>query len=276
MPFIHSTVRTGRACLAAALLALAGSAQAATLADVTIIDRASGQSLPLYRHRGEYWVAGRPGASYAIQVGNRTGQRILAVISVDGVNIITGRTAAARPDDGYVFSPWETSAITGWRKNEQQVAAFYFSERDASYASRTGRPDDVGVIGVALFSERRQPPRPTPRAAPQPSAPYSGEADASAKSRAPAPSANAQADQSAEMATPAPSLGTGHGAIESSYSGTTEFTSATARPVQLLRIRYDSHANLVAQGVIPQHRPSDRRPNPFPAASHGYVPDPPR
>ncbi|MGE8318854.1 MAG: hypothetical protein ACN6O3_15570 [Comamonas sp.] len=262
MPPRSFTIRVGTNCLLAACLAWAGTGHAATLADVQLIDRASGQSLPLYRHRGEYWVAGRPGASYAIQVGNRTGQRILAVISVDGVNVITGRTASATPDDGYVFSPWENTAITGWRKNAQQVAAFYFSDRSASYASRTGRPDDVGVIGVALFSERRQPPRPLPR-----SAPYSGEADAAAKSRSAAPSA--------EMAAPAPSLGTGHGAIENSYSGTTEFTSATARPVQLLRIRYDSHANLVAQGVIPQPRPH-QRPNPFPATGNGYVPDPPR
>ena len=34
-----------------------------------------------------------------------------------------------------------------------QTAAFYFTDLADSYAARTGRPDNVGVIGVALFRE---------------------------------------------------------------------------------------------------------------------------
>ena len=39
-------------------------------AEVQVIDRDSGATLPVYRHQGEYWVAGRPGARYAVQVKN--------------------------------------------------------------------------------------------------------------------------------------------------------------------------------------------------------------
>jgi hypothetical protein len=39
----------------------------------------------------------------------------------------------------------------------------------------------------------------------------------------------------------------------------------------VISIWYDSHANLVARGVIPQPKPRD--PQPFPA---GFVADPPR
>ncbi len=304
-----------------ASLSFAAIAQAAAVADVQLVDRNSGQRLPVYQHQGEYWVAGRPGASYSVDITNRTSGRILAVVSVDGVNAITGKSAAPTADDGYVLNGWQNWAITGWRKSDNQVAAFYFSESDASYAARTGRPRDVGVIGVALFRERRpEPVRPAPPISrrgpvvedyasdgksaadspmasqapmaapmPPPQASPAARADAAAPAAAAERSAEAEyankartqnnADYAAKRmpsqpsAPTSPSLGTGHGALESSHTQTTDFDSATRKPVQIVRIRYDSYANLVAKGVIAQPRP-DRSPNPFPAS--GYVPDPPR
>src|SRR5208282_5525302 len=98
----------------------------------------------------------RPGAKYAIEVHNRLGERLLAVTSVDGVNVLSGATAAF-DQAGYVFAPGERYEITGWRKSDAEVAAFTFTESPNSYAERTGRPANVGVIGVALFRERRPP-----------------------------------------------------------------------------------------------------------------------
>ena len=63
------------------------------LMQVSIVDRSTGRELPVYRHRGEYWVAGTPGARYAIRVRNTQGERLMAVMSVDGVNVVTGETA---------------------------------------------------------------------------------------------------------------------------------------------------------------------------------------
>lgn len=261
----------GAAWLAAAGAGAASAlpAPAGPLADISIVERASGRVLPVYRHRGEYWVAGRPGANYAIRVRNNTPGRILGVISVDGLNVLTGRSAAARPDDGYVFDGGESSDIEGWRKSLDKVAAFYFAESDMSYASRTGRPQDVGVIGVALFREK-------PPAVVYESAPGAGDGSAAAAEAA-VPAAPRQAEKSAARAAPAPapSLGTGHGAIEVSHVSTTRFDSATRRPEQLVRIRYDSFDNLLARGVIPRPRPSPapRGPRAFPG--DGFVPDPP-
>ena len=48
---------------------------AGRLADVQIIDRDTGSVLPMLRSRGEYWVAGRPGARYSITIQNRRGER---------------------------------------------------------------------------------------------------------------------------------------------------------------------------------------------------------
>ena len=118
-----------------------------------IVDRDSGAVLKPHFYRGEYWVAGTPGARYAIEIRNRLGERLLAVTSVDGVNVVSGATAAW-DQAGYVFGPGERYQITGWRKSDARVAAFTFTDSSNSYAERTGRPANVGVIGVAIFRER--------------------------------------------------------------------------------------------------------------------------
>lgn len=265
------------------------------LADITVIDRASGATLPLYYHRGEYWVAGQYGAKYAISVRNKLSERVLAVTAVDGVNVLSGETAAW-DQTGYVFSPWQQYQVTGWRKSSSEVAAFEFSALGDSYAGRTGRPANVGVIGVALF--REQPPEPVAQA-PVYSSPYRSEREADAPASSPAPAAEspatgksgladrirggAQASASAEgmlrkaqpSPLPAPKLGTGHGARESSVVSHTSFARLQAQPNEVIRIRYDSRENLVTAGVIRQPIPTIPGPNPFPESrSYSYVPDP--
>ena len=47
------------------------------LADVRIVDRDTGATLRHYHHRGEIWVAGTPGARYAIALYSRAGERVL-------------------------------------------------------------------------------------------------------------------------------------------------------------------------------------------------------
>ena len=261
------------------MLVVVGSANAASLADVQVVERASGRVLPVHRHGGEYWIAGQPGRNYEIRINNRLDERLMAVISVDGVNVITGQSASSQPRDGYVFEAMGQSAITGWRKSDDTVAAFYFSYKEASYASRTGRPQDVGAIGVALFREKQV--MPAPRINSSRNDAKANQAEIAVEAPVYDSDAAAQAPQ-ASMArrraeSPASRLGTGHGAIEASHVEDTEFTSATTAPEQIVRLRYDSYANLVARGVIRQPAttaPIVRQPNPFP--QDGYVPDPPR
>ncbi len=281
----------------AAAVAVGGlSAQAQAvgrLADVTVTDRSSGATLPVHYHRGEYWVAGTPGAKYAIAVRNASGRRVLAVTSVDGVNVVSGETASVQ-QSGYVFAAWQRYDITGWRKSNSDVAAFEFTASPNSYAERTGRPRDVGVIGVALFKERQpievQPVVPYHSRAKRYEDAESAAAPSAAKAEAPSDalhelrSSDKSSDsfskraepQSTQAAQPAPKLGTGHGARESSYVNHTEFERDSSAPAEVVRIRYDSYANLLAMGVIPAPRPAAApRPNPFPDGAVGYAPDPP-
>ena len=83
-----------RLILGLAAVALAAPAFAGTLADVTVFDRAAGRVLPVHWSGGQAFVAGAPGNEYSIRIRNRSGEDVLAVVSVDGVNAITGQTAA--------------------------------------------------------------------------------------------------------------------------------------------------------------------------------------
>ena len=244
-----------------------------SLIDVQVMDRATGQTLPVYWHGGRWWVPGRPGARYAVALGNRSGGRALAVVSVDGVNVVSGETAA-HDQAGYVLARGQFAQITGWRKDLTRVAAFEFTALADSYAARTGRPDHVGVIGVAVFRERPRP-EPVPPVAVREQRQESSR-DAAAESATGAASSKAESAGRSAPAAPAQSLGTGHGRSERSVTTLTEFERAQSVPDELIVIHYDSRENLVALGVIPRPQPArPHAPQPFPATA-GFVPDPPR
>ena len=153
----NTTTLTRRMALGAiagtALLTALPAMALGQLADVRIINRDNGEILPFYRHQGELWIAGEPGARYAVELYNRSRRRLLNVVSVDGVNVISGESAAF-DQAGYVLTPGQRYDVSGWRKSRREIAAFEFTRLSRSYAARTGRPDDVGVIGVAVFRER--------------------------------------------------------------------------------------------------------------------------
>ncbi|HEY6984699.1 MAG TPA: hypothetical protein VH375_01345 [Rhodanobacteraceae bacterium] len=273
-----------RALLFSALLAVtataSATAQAGSLLDLAVVDRDTGETLKTYRDHGKLYVAGTPGHRYSVRLANRTGGRVLTVLSVDGVNAVTGQTAS--PDQsGYVLDPWESTEIAGWRKSNDEIAQFNFTALPDSYAARTGRPANVGVIGVAVFTERvpvwRERDDEIARAEPPP-APMkdssANRAQESASAGAPASAAPREAqaeDKLGAFAKREERLGTGHGAREYSHVDNTTFERATRYPAEQLSIWYDSYRNLVAQGII--ERPIARRdPQPFP---NGFVPDPP-
>ena len=256
----------------AALLA-AFSAHAAAvggLADVTLFDRSDGRQLPVYWHDGKAYVVGKPGNEYAVRIRNRQREDVLGVISVDGVNVITGETAAAA-QSGYVFAPYRQFDIGGWRKNLATTAAFYFTSLPDSYAARTGRPDNVGVIGVALYRKKEELPMSQP--APVPFA--SGEMSRKQAASAGAAAAEADVQGAPRDARREDRLGTGHGRVETSHTRHVGFERASSSPAETITIYYDSYRNLLARGIVPplphQFPPRLPTPNPFP----GFVTDPP-
>lgn len=274
-----------RTLLCSALLALilAAPAHAGNLLDLSVVDRDTGATLATYSQGGQLYVPGTPGHRYAVQLKNRTGGRVLAVLSVDGVNAVSGETASSN-QSGYVLDAWESTEINGWRKSLDEIAQFNFTSLPNSYAAQTGRPANVGVIGVAVFTERDDhwiAKQDVERAPPAASASQPWDKDAESRDEAAseslAGSANSAKESKADSAPsrrqePRERLGTGHGDREYSHVGTTRFERASNQPAETLAIWYDSYRNLAARGIIPRRPIASREPNPFP---NSFVPDPP-
>jgi len=274
-----------------ALLACGQTALAGSLLDVTVVNRSTGERLTPYQHDGKLYVAGTPGERYAIELKSRRGERVLTVLSVDGVNALTGQTAATL-QSGYVLDGGQSFAVNGWRKSMDDVAQFVFTDLPDSYAARTGRPGNVGVIGVAVFREKIVPlPQPLV-VAPQMSrrddkagellmkeAPQSVPAPAlDAKAEASSGAAGSLADLGAARAKPEAEaekkvrqLGTGHGEREYSPTRYVDFVRNSDSPDEVITLYYDSRPNLIARGIIPSPRMAE--PKAFPAG-FGFVPDP--
>ncbi|MEO6566659.1 MAG: hypothetical protein ABIO63_11580 [Casimicrobiaceae bacterium] len=276
------------------------------LVQVDVYDRFDLSALPVHTKDGRQYIVGAPGHEYAVRIRNCTGGRVLVVTSVDGVNVISGDTASPA-QSGYVLEPWGSAEIAGWRKSMERTAAFYFTDLGDSYAARTGRPQNVGVIGVAVFPEKA-PTRMSWReeifARKQAAAENDAQSGAGARDNraeapaagapaAPAPSASSAQEQAEpkreraaldEMVAQSRKddvkkslgkLGTGHGRNEESRVSVVQFERASSTPAEVVTVQYDRRENLIALGVLREPRPylARRTPDPFPAAMR-FAPDP--
>lgn len=246
------------------------------LVSVSIEDAKEHNPLQLFsRAGGRGYVVAESGA-YEIVVRNRTDDELLVVPSVDGVNVLTGKTAAA-DQGGYIVPPRGSVRIDGWRKSLTEVARFYFTSLPDSYAARTGRPDNVGVIGLAVFE--KAPPQWTDRSArlekAEPgSAPAAPMANEGMRARVESMASTNKADSAAPSGAPVtPRLGTGHGERQVSEVTYRSFVRRTPYANEVVVLEYDTVLNLRARGVLPRLPVAPAEPNPFPA--QGFVPDPP-
>jgi hypothetical protein len=235
-----------------------------------------GVPAPTFFQGGETYVMGQMGERYTVRVTNHTGRRIEAVVSVDGRDVVDGRSADYRGKRGYLVPAFGQVDIDGWRLTSAQVAAFRFSTVADSYAARTGSSREVGVIGAAIFPERIVP-RPLPRrplelpysdSRGEPSYPYPQARDKSAmdegglgaanrgarKDAAPAPAAGAPSSPPRSLAESEsarrPGLGTEFGEAVGSAVREVAFVRANANtPYIVLAARYNDRDGLVALGI---------------------------
>ncbi|WP_193214380.1 hypothetical protein [Luteolibacter marinus] len=112
--------------------------------------------LPTYDtyRNSKRFVVGKRDGSYSIYLKNRCKSRLEVVLSVDGLDVIDGKTAGFSKR-GYVIAPDETLEVKGWRTSPDTVARFKFSTVSGSYANLAhGEHRNVGVIGLAVFTEK--------------------------------------------------------------------------------------------------------------------------
>jgi hypothetical protein len=225
-----------------------------------------GERLRTFQHQGRTFVLGRLGERYGVRVANPSDERVEAVITVDGRDAVTGRVGDYVSGRGYVIAPHDSVLVEGFRQSLESVATFRFSHPAESYSARMGTPENVGVIGVAFFPERRRPIIALPR----PAAP-AGEAR-----RAPA-----RAKASAAPAPPREEfrLGTEYGESRSSTVHGVSFERADpTHPARVIVLHYDDAEGLEARGIRvfgdkPWWQPKPTSPDPFPAAR--FAPPPP-
>jgi hypothetical protein len=230
----------------------------ATLVAVSVeLDGRPAPLFPAPDGSGRYYVEARQGCRYAVGLANRTGERVGVVLTVDGLNAISGERDTAR-GRMYVLDPWQRTTVRGWRSSLQEVRQFTFVDERASYAARSGKANEkMGWIEIAAYRERRAFVLSTPRHEPPPR-PLEGEA--------PEARGEARRDESGETAA-APTLQ--GGAPARSYPGTGWGRRAhdpvvlvdfdpEREPAERVALRYEYRPALVALGVLPRRVPPSR------------------
>ncbi|MFT6862896.1 MAG: hypothetical protein ACJAVK_001457 [Akkermansiaceae bacterium] len=108
--------------------------------------------------RGGRFVIGKKGREYQLKIKNVSHVRLEVVMSVDGLDVIDGEPASTKKR-GYIIGPGKTLSVKGFRTSQENVATFKFSSVGGSYANqRHGNTRNVGVVGLALFTEKGREP----------------------------------------------------------------------------------------------------------------------
>ena len=117
----------------------------------------NGSRCKQYYHQGKIFIQANPGSEYSIEIKNNHWKRILAVSSVDGLNVLTGKSANEL-DSGYIINGYSSEKIKGFRFSDNEWALFKFGYKfnGKTYAQskNDGSEQNCGVIGVRLFYEK--------------------------------------------------------------------------------------------------------------------------
>jgi hypothetical protein len=117
----------------------------------------NGSRCKQYSHQGKTFIEAKQGSEYVIEVKNNHWKRVLAVGSVDGLNVLTGKTAN-EADSGYIIGAYSSEKIKGFRFSDDEWALFKFGYKfnGNTYAQskEDGSEKNCGVIGVRFFYEK--------------------------------------------------------------------------------------------------------------------------
>lgn len=109
-----------------------------------------------YYHQGSHYMEGKENSKFSIRLKNNSGSRVLFVPTVDGLSVMSGDKASFE-SRGYIVSAYDSITVEGWRTSDKNVAEFFFTHPKGSYAKKTKKGDNLGVIGGAVFKEKVKP-----------------------------------------------------------------------------------------------------------------------
>ncbi len=222
---------------------------------VTVSLEVDGRTTPLYAApdgSGRFYVEAWRGARYAVRLANRTGERLGVLLTVDGLNAISGERSfggSRPPGRMYVLYPWDETLVQGWRTSLDEVRQFTFVDEERSYAARSGKANGrLGWIEVEVFRERRAVARPWPYW-PRPDDGRYGEEQRDQNAREPEAKTK---DEGAAGAAPAPAYpGTGWGPRAEDPVRVVSFNPEPT-PAERVTLRYEYAAALRALGILPR------------------------
>jgi hypothetical protein len=122
------------------------------MSDYSLDVLVNGKPITKYSHNNSIYIEGRKKSEYSIRFRNRTSEKVLAIISVDGLSIMDGEEATYK-SSGYVVDAFSDVVVKGWRISDEEIAKFIFGSQRNGYATKSGKPENTGVIGVAVFKE---------------------------------------------------------------------------------------------------------------------------
>ncbi|MGG4610087.1 hypothetical protein [Providencia sp. Me31A] len=120
-----------------------------------------GRNMSIYRNnQGRYVLPAKEGQRYQLTIANTDRNRSYEVVTtVDGIDVLNGR-AGSYQNSGYLVRPNSEVTIEGFRKSQNQVAAFRFATPEDSYVNQNIQGDErnIGVIGFAIFEVHEELP----------------------------------------------------------------------------------------------------------------------
>lgn len=126
--------------------------------DTHVEIKVKGKPVRTYNYNNNNYIEARAGTEYTIRVCNDSWSRMLAVITVDGLNVISGQAQDESVGEGYIVPFRNSIEIKGFRKDTDTVGAFKFCKKGASYCNEKGLKGNNGVIGVRLYREKKREP----------------------------------------------------------------------------------------------------------------------
>lgn len=143
----------------------------------------NGSKCKFYKCNGRTYIEAKKGSEYVVEIKNNSWEKILAVVSVDGLNVIDGETADEK-GPGYVIDRYCSQKLYGFQYSQDKVATFKFGAfGDVKIDTKTGKPEidpdtgkpiplgyaasknngsekNAGVIGLRIWDEIPHPKPP--------------------------------------------------------------------------------------------------------------------
>ncbi len=122
--------------------------------NVSMHVQVNGRACKEYTHKGMSFIEARTGTNYTVKIKNDNSYRVMAVLSVDGLDVVTGKPAE-ETNTGYIIDAYSSLDVKGYRISDDNSASFIFTSKGKSYVQQAkSNATNAGVIGLRTYKEK--------------------------------------------------------------------------------------------------------------------------